>query len=117
WPSSARGSPPELFYRPLRNGIRRVSVSTVTILSVTLRSVRNGARDGAHSVHPGVDPRRRPRGRRPDPWPFAGAGPGCGGTGGARATLGPSPTARWATIGAGSPTASPAPGRGSATYR
>jgi len=43
--------------------------------------------------------------------------PGLRGTGGARANSGPFTTARRATIGARSPTASPDPGRGSATDR
>src|SRR5262249_14203460 len=111
---SARGSPPELFYRPLRNDIRRVSVSTVTILAVTLQFVRNGARDGAHSSHPGVDLRQRPGDQRPDPLPFAGAGPRLRATADARANSGPCPAAGGATPAPSSPPASPDPGQDAA---
>ena len=51
------------------------------------------------------------------PGPSQEPAPRLRGTGGARANFGPFTTARWATIGASSPTASPDPGRGSATYR
>ena len=59
---------------------------------------------------------KRPGDQRPDPWPFAGAGPRLRGAGDARANFGPFPTARWATTGASSPTASPHPGQGAAAY-
>src|SRR5262249_1368593 len=88
----------------------------VTILTVTLQIVRNGARDGAHSSHPCVDLRQRPGDQRPDPWPFAGAGPRLRGTGDARANFGPFPTPRSPTTAATppTPTPSPHPGQGAA---